>query len=139
MYMVWHDNKAVNNDSLLFYKVVHACDDNILVFIRLQQVLPFKVGGSEEMGILRDKPSHSVEDTRLAWFRLLVAGLQASASYQQLRKLCNCHPFYRQFINVTPVQLRLRFLCQRLICLQFYHLVVPPDFLALSRQSFFLH
>jgi hypothetical protein len=43
MHVVVHNDEAIDNHSLIFYKELHATGDNVFIFIWFKNRLPFKV------------------------------------------------------------------------------------------------
>ncbi len=61
MQMIMHDNEAINNYPFIFRQEVHAGNNDVFVFILLQQLFPFQVGGSKELRILSDEGGHGLK------------------------------------------------------------------------------
>jgi hypothetical protein len=51
--MVWHDNKSVDFNSIVIYQKAQVFNDDLFVFIRLEQLFLPKNGGCEELDIMR--------------------------------------------------------------------------------------
>jgi len=56
--VIWHNDKAVHDYSVLLHKKPQAVIDNIFVLVLFQQGLPFKYGGSKELWVILGKQWH---------------------------------------------------------------------------------
>jgi Flp pilus assembly CpaE family ATPase len=61
MHVVVHNDEAIDNHSLIFYKELHATGDNVFIFIWFKNQLPFKVGSGKELRISGNEGRHSLK------------------------------------------------------------------------------